>query len=552
MKWILLAVFLIPAFFSLIRPGFFWMQDDLQAFRIQQLDKCIKDFQIPCRWVPDPGYQYGYPQFNYYPPSVYYLGEVFHLVGFQFIDAVKILFILGFILAALTMFIFLKSLFGNFPAYVGAIIYTYSPYKAVDVYVRGALSEFWAFVFFPLIFWSIYQLIKSGKLKYFAWMGISVGLLLITHALMSMIFLPLAAVWGVLWVALEKKWQALPKVILGGILGIGLAAFFILPMSWEKQYSHSESMLGGYFDYRQHFIDLQQIFISNHWGYGSSYLGPGDDLSLTTGHVLWLGALLASILALVFWKKEKKMAITILVLGIADLFVLFLTHQKSTFIWEKISLLVWLQFPWRILADSIFLLSTLSAAGLFLLKKTKFFIPLGLAMVIAAFILYGSFFKPYRWFDISDKDKFSGQLWEKQLTISIFDYLPIYAKLPPIQKAPEFPEVMEGQANFLSYKKGSHYQVGEVEVLEQANIRLPLFDFPGMKVSVDGKQVSHNHNDCRNQEFCLGLISFDLLVGKHIIKTELTDTPIRTLGNILSLVSIAAVVLIFLRIRKNA
>ncbi len=151
--WIALLVLLIPAFYQLLRPGFFWMQDDLQAFRIQQLDKCVKDFQIPCRWVPDAGYQYGYPQFNYYPPSVYYLGEIFHLIGFQFIDAVKILFILGFILAAIAMFIFLRSMFGKWPAYVGAIIYTYAPYKAVDVYVRGALSEFWSFVFFPLIFW---------------------------------------------------------------------------------------------------------------------------------------------------------------------------------------------------------------------------------------------------------------------------------------------------------------------------------------------------------------------------------------------------------------
>lgn len=551
MKWILLIILLVPAFYPLVRPGFFWMQDDLQAFRIQQLDKCIKDFQIPCRWVPDPGYQYGYPQFNFYPPSVYYLGEVFHLLGFQFIDAVKILFILGFILAALTMFIFLKSLFGNFPAFVGAIIYTYAPYKAVDVYVRGALSEFWAFVFFPLVFWSIYQLIKFGKLKYLAWMAVSIGLLLITHALMSMIFLPLAGVWGIMWIILEKKWKILPKVFLGGLLGVGLAAFFVLPMSWEKQYSHSESMLGGYFDYRQHFIDVQQIFISNHWGYGSSYLGPGDDLSLTTGHILWLGALLALILALVFWKKEKKLSIAILVLGAADLFVLFLTHQKSTFIWENVSLLVWLQFPWRILSDSVFLLSTLSVAGLFLLKRTKLFLPLGLIMIIAVFILYGSFFKPYKWFDISDQEKFSGQLWEKQLTISIFDYLPIYAKLPPIQKAPEFPEVMDGQAIFLSYKKGSHYQVGEVEVLEKANLRLPLFDFPGMKVKVNGQEIPHHHDDCRNQEFCLGLISFDLPVGRHLIKAELTNTLVRTLGNILSLISITAVALIFLRTRKD-
>ena len=116
-----LILLIIPTFYTLLRPGFFWMQDDLQAFRIHQLDKCIQDLQIPCRWEPDAGYQYGYPQFIYYPPSVYYLGEIFNLVGFQFIDAVKILFILGFIFSAITMFIFLRSLLGSWPALVGAI-----------------------------------------------------------------------------------------------------------------------------------------------------------------------------------------------------------------------------------------------------------------------------------------------------------------------------------------------------------------------------------------------------------------------------------------------
>ena len=550
--WVIILILIIPSFFALLRPGFFWMQDDLQAFRIQQMDKCFTDFQIPCRWVPDPGYQYGYPQFNYYPPSVYYLGEIIHLTGIQFIDAVKILFILGFILSALTCFIFLKSLFGQWPAFLGAFLYTYAPYKAVDVYVRGALSEFWAFVFFPLIFWSIYQLIKSGKWKYFIWVSVSIGLLLITHSLMSMIFLPIAGIWAVLWIVLEKKCQTISKIIGGFIVGFMLAAFFVLPMALEKQYSHSESMLGGYFDYRQHFVDIQQMFISNHWGYGSSYLGPNDDLSLSAGQIQFVLSILAVLLSIIYFKKNKKISIMVFVLFLTDLGILFLTHQKSSFIWDKISLLVWLQFPWRILADNVFILSILSAATVDLLPRNKYLLVGIGGVVIITFIFYGSFYKPLRWLDISDKEKFAGELWEKQLTISIFDYLPIYAKLPPIAKAPEFPEIMDGQANFINYKKGSNYQTGEVKILEKANIRLPLFDFPGMKVFDNGKEIAHNHNDCRKQEFCLGLISFDLEPGNHTIKAVLTNTLIRTVGNYLTL--IGALVLLgiyFLRV-KNA
>src|SRR5204862_151047 len=149
--FILLTLLIVPSFISLVRPGFFTMQDDLQAFRLEQLDTCIQDLQIPCRWTMDAGFGYGYPAVNYYAPLPFYVGEMFHLVGFQFIDAIKILFVLGFILSAFSMYLLLKTLFNEKAALVGAILYTYAPFRAAEVYVRGALGEFLAFIFFPLI-----------------------------------------------------------------------------------------------------------------------------------------------------------------------------------------------------------------------------------------------------------------------------------------------------------------------------------------------------------------------------------------------------------------
>ena len=108
---IILLLFIIPSFFRLLRPGFFPIQDDMQVFRLFEMDKCIQDFQIPCRWIPDGGYQYGYPQFNFYAPGVYYLGEIIHLIGFQFIDSIKILFILGFVFSGITMFVLAREFF---------------------------------------------------------------------------------------------------------------------------------------------------------------------------------------------------------------------------------------------------------------------------------------------------------------------------------------------------------------------------------------------------------------------------------------------------------
>ena len=157
-----------------------------------------------------------------------------------------------------------------------------------------------------------------------------------------------------------------------------------------------------------------------------------------------------------------------------------------------------------------------------------------------------NFYTPREWYNITDKEKFSGESWEKQLTISIFDYLPIYATLPPVVKAPDIPEVLEGDVDIVEYKKYSDKQIGVIIVNDNAILRAPLFAFPGMEVTSNGEVVEHRNDDCRDQEFCLGLITFNLDKGKHNIIIELKDTMARKVGNIVTLFSIIYVgVLIF-------
>ncbi len=535
---IALLLLITPTFSRLIRSGFFPMQDDLQAFRQLQMDKCFADLQIPCRWVPDMGYGFGYPQFNYYPPSVFYLGEIIHLVGFQFIDTVKILFIAGFILSALGSFIFLRSLFGNFPALVGSVMYSFAPFKAVEVYVRGSLSEFWALVFFPFLFWSSFRFIKTQKMRYGLWLALFIGLMLLTHNLMSMLILPLLAVWCLLLVFLERKTALLKKMLLLALLGAGLSAFFTIPLLAEKQYVHTETLLGGYFDYRQHFVPWQKLLLSNSWGYGSSNLGQTEALNLSTGPVSVLLGLIGVVLASASFRKAKKISILVLAVAVLELLILFMIHQRSSFLWQLVPVLAWLQFPWRFLALSIFLLSVLSSAAIYYLGRwPKLAILAGVAAIILVTALHGNFFQPKSWLEISDRDKFSGEPWQKQLTISIFDYLPVYAKFPPNRPAPDVPEVLEGNVKFTGYYKGSDYQTGQLVAHSPSTIRLPLFDFPGMVVTVDDQRVPIRHDECRGEDYCFGLITLSLSPGSHRIKAELTDTLARSVGNWLTLIS---------------
>ena len=168
----------------------------------------------------------------------------------------------------------------------------------------------------------------------------------------------------------------------------------------------------------------------------------------------------------------------------------------------------------------------------------------GAALIISCLLMYGLFFQPKEWLNINDQDKFSGKSWEKQLTISIFDYLPIYAKFPPTNPAPKYPETLEGLADFKSNERGSDYKKWVVDVTDEAILRTPVFDFPGMKVFIDGLEASHSSNDCRNQEFCLGLVTFPIDPGRHEILVKLTNTPVRSIGNVLTLISLFLVIVL--------
>src|SRR3972149_11736898 len=102
-KWFLVILLSLPIFWRLLPFGIHSMQD-FHLFRLYEFDKCVESLQIPCRWAPDAGLGYGEPLFNFYSQLTYVFGEVIHLVGFSLIDSLKGLFILSFILSAVSMF----------------------------------------------------------------------------------------------------------------------------------------------------------------------------------------------------------------------------------------------------------------------------------------------------------------------------------------------------------------------------------------------------------------------------------------------------------------
>ncbi|MBU1200774.1 glycosyltransferase family 39 protein [Patescibacteria group bacterium] len=570
-----LTLLFIPAIFDLLKPGYFPMHDDLQIFRLYELDKCVQDGQLPCRWIPDGGFGYGYPMFHFYPPLPYYPAEVMHLLGVSLFTSIEVMFILSLLLSGYFMYFLASEFFGTMGGLVAAVFYVYAPYHSLDVYVRGAMNEAWGMVWFPLILLFSYKLIKASKYnrKYFLGLSLSIAALLLSHNIMTMIFAPVAVIWSLFWFWQKKTWKNLKLLVLGGLLAIGLSAFFFIPVILEKSSVHVESITVGYFNYLAHFADLKQMFISRFWDYGSSLWGPDDDMAFPLGHFHWISAGIVGLLALFRFKKHKKERRLHLLIGLllaVSLAYTFLVHSRSVWFWDNLPILYYTQFPWRLLTIPVFLMSfTAGALFMFIGKEPdSSVIPTGAersggiplnckttshrdlstsfhfgrddkrkilaTLLITGVILWNlPFFKMDYPVNITREEKLSGWLWELQVTGGIFDYLPKTASRPPGDAGFSIPQFIEGNGGVLDLKRGSNWTTFTTNVsTENAKLMIPIFGYPGMKVKINNKQVQYQTDED------LGRIIIDLNRGVSNISVKLHKTLVRHASDLVSLLSL--------------
>lgn len=536
-------VFGVLAGKGLIGSGYFNMHDDLQMMRQLEMEKCFLSFQIPCRWVPDMGYGFGYPLFNFYPPLPYLVGEIFRATGISFVDTAKDLFILSFVASGITMYFLSREFFGRFGGVVSSVFYVWAPYHSVDTYVRGAMNESWALIFFPLILWTSYKLITS-KSKLFPWaVGLSLGFfgLLTSHNIMAMIFSPLFVIWCLVWMARSGFLKRIPQLIFSGIFALGLAAFFTIPVLAEQKLVQTNTLIQGYYEYTAHFVTFSQLLVSRFWGYGPSVWGFNDGLSFQIGHIHWILSLIVGAIAvyLIIFKRRKidKVLLSVPLMIGFGWFAAFMTHSKSTFIWTHISPLAFVQFPWRFLTIVILCFS-FAAGAIVVLIPSKVVYWTGGVLVAALIALNWNYFTVQGGHlgALTDEEKFSGVAWDLQQTAGIYDYLPKYAVT-----APKEPQAGEGLAQVMngSVKVTRAYQITNYASFnanvasDSSEVRIGILKFDGWKAYIDGRETQISIPD----EEKWGRIWINLPKGEHKVELRFTKTPARAAADAISFIS---------------
>lgn len=557
---IILFILIIPAFFFLLKPGYYNMHDDMQMIRQLELEKCLKDGQIPCRWSPDLGYEYGYPLFNFYPPMPYIVGQFYRTLDFSFMNSVKLSAVTQIILATFFMYLLGKAIFGEIGGLLSALFYTYAPYHALNIYVRGAYNEAWSSVFFPLIFYFSYQLIKTNKNKNIV--GIAAGFagLFLSHNPMVLTFTPFFLAWSLFWLIIEKKivfskkiFKQIPlffKFLFSGLFALSLTAFFTLPLIFETKYVKIQSMFEGYYHYSIHFASVSQLFISNFWSDGPSVWGPNDGMSFMVGYLHWVIPLLIVLFSFFLLIKKKsldqKIIISLFLLALG-LFSIFMVHNKSTFLWQIFTPIQKIQFPWRFLNHSVFLLSLSVGVLPFIFKKyinQKLMIIATIFTIVVLISINLNYFHPITSGPLTDEQKFSGKAWNNQITSGIYDYLPKTASTAAKSAAKPYIDNIDPEKSLISLsgqKRGTDWLFFNLFLNQDAKITISQLAFPNFEITDKGQKIDYQI------EPELGRMVINLKPGDHQIYVKLKNTPIRTISNYISLFAWLGLILYLLK-----
>ncbi len=291
---------------------------------------------------------YGYGAGFYYPDFWLYIPAVFLMLGFDILTVYKDFIFVWTFLTLLSFYLCIKKLSkSGYAGLISAVIFSFSAYRLIDIFYRGALGEIQAFAFVPVIVYGLY-LIFNGKPE--KWIVFALGITGVAFSHLISLLIVIIAVG--LFVILKLKTILCNKKILIAFLKsivwvVLINAFFWLPML--EQYLNNQtaanvllsSAAGGITEDRVlKFVRLFTAF--GDWSNREPFVG--------------FSIMLIPFLRLMVGKSITPLRKTMdWMLGFA---IFFLMMSTNLFPWKYFS---WLfnriQFTWRLFFAAIPLLS---------------------------------------------------------------------------------------------------------------------------------------------------------------------------------------------------
>ncbi|MDH4209025.1 MAG: 6-pyruvoyl-tetrahydropterin synthase-related protein, partial [Anaerolineae bacterium] len=269
-RLVLVVLLSIFAFAPLTRPGYFVSHSGfLPVFNLYELEDALWG-----NWGWLPRLATGHDVLSGDGALPYLLAEALRWLGLNGPQAIKAVYVLGFVASGLGMYLLGKRLLGATGALLAAVVYMYLPFHLATVYVRGAFAEAWAFALYPLALLCWERYVSTSKALWAALAVIVFCALASTTMGLALIFALLMAAYAlVAGPSRQLKIRALLALALAVSLGVLLQVPALL------RYGLPASHQG---DFLQHGVYPFQL-LSAAWGFGTSVPGWEDTLPLQLG-----------------------------------------------------------------------------------------------------------------------------------------------------------------------------------------------------------------------------------------------------------------------------
>lgn len=589
----------LPLFLPLLNSRFFWSHENAYfLWRVVAFHQNAIAGEPFCRWFPDFARGFGLPFLEFYPVLPLYITEGFKLSGASTFLSVKLTIMLVSVLAAWGAFLLGRSIWGIRGGLITAVLFSYAPYKLVNLFVRGDINEYVAMAASP---WILYLIVRSASTEIrhpVSLPGIIVfGIPAITHYPSCVIQYPVYVFWMLCLFRSAKqprRFLLQNSVSLAGALSVTstywASAFF------SRHLVQMEGMTRGFADYRQHFITAAQWF-SSYWNFGASVKGPGDAISFQIGNIAFI-AMMAGIPFVIRPARKIPLFRNLLACSLICLIAsVYLTHASSAWLWTRIPVLPMLQFAYRLLAIPALMISILGGSAGLLLEKLPHRSRPWLTAGFIVLIVIGSVHmcRVAAFMNLSDSDITPLHIRKAAHTHCTGEYIPraVGKRFPPpvpvtfaLEKIPEegftreqtearlrnwlktatdietwngteIPigsavvkpggfDVIEGRMTVAANPQSTCSTIYRIDAETSGTLRINIFYFEGWTAEINGREAPlHADPDT-------GLIRVEIPPGQHDLHVNYRNVPVSRSLSILGLITATALVIWrFYGIRKK-
>ncbi|HTZ47702.1 MAG TPA: 6-pyruvoyl-tetrahydropterin synthase-related protein [Verrucomicrobiae bacterium] len=487
------------------------------------------------RWSEWTNHGFGEPRFIFYPPLSWILGAALILLTSG--SAAPIVYImLVQTFAGLSAYLLLRNLAVRRAAILAAACYAINPNALLMTYIRSDFAEQLACAFFPLLLLAALRLSsllndspKRSSIALFAIPYAAIWLSNAPAAVIASYSMALLFAWASFS---QRSWRPLLRGSTSLALGLGLAAFYIVPAAYEQRWVNIGQALSSGLLPSQNFL-FTWINDAEHTWFN------------------WIASICALLLILIFalaalasrsliqTNRSRPIGIALLILGAA---ATLLTLRFTLPLWNYLPKLRFIQFPWRWMS----ILALVAAYFLaFAMQRRRAWLWFAAILVFSAPLAY--FQIQNTWWDDDDLPTMRDALANGQGFDGTDEYDPLGddhlnlpTDAPPVKiLSPESETALVAGAHFQIQRWAANRKQLRVETPSEARVALRLLNYPAWRVTVNGKTISPDRLDDLNQ------MIVPVKPGASEIAVSFTRTKDRTLGDAVSAISLLLTLFLF-------